>query len=165
LFNNHSVCHIEPIAYWSGINMRYPLVAGICLLICMTAFAAPKVAQTAPSAASQEVSENESVPQQNIPTVSTETINAPVSLPETEQKSEIINVAEETAPRQHRVHKVWLWQESRDCLWNIAKKYYNDPWQWKKIYLANKYQIDDPRQIFPRQILIIPPLEEQEKNK
>jgi len=62
-----------------------------------------------------------------------------------------------------RVHKVWLWQESRDCLWNIAKKYYNDPWQWKKIYLANKKQISDPRKIYPRQILIIPPADEPVK--
>jgi len=64
-----------------------------------------------------------------------------------------------------RIHKVWLWQESRDCLWNIAKKYYNDPWQWKKIYLANKSQIKDPRIIYPKQELIIPPGDEAEKKQ
>jgi len=62
-----------------------------------------------------------------------------------------------------RVHRVWLWQESRDCLWNLAKKYYGDPWQWKKIYLANRNQINNPAIIYPKQVLVIPPLDETEK--
>ncbi len=64
-----------------------------------------------------------------------------------------------------KVHRVWIWQETRDCLWNLAERYYGDPWQWKKIYLANQEQIEDPRVIFPKQELIIPPLEEGEKGK
>ena len=59
-----------------------------------------------------------------------------------------------------RVHRVWLWQESKDCLWNIAQEYYGDPWKWKEIYQANRDQIQDPRVIYPKQQLIIPPLAE-----
>jgi nucleoid-associated protein YgaU len=36
---------------------------------------------------------------------------------------------------------------------------------WKKIYLANKHQIEDPAIIYPKQVLIIPPLDESEKNR
>ena len=61
---------------------------------------------------------------------------------------------------ESKIHKVWIWQESGDCLWNLSKKYYGDPKYWKKIYLANKDKIKDPRVIFPRQQLVIPPLEE-----
>ena len=61
------------------------------------------------------------------------------------------------------IHKVWLWQESKECLWSLAEKYYGDPWLWKEIYLANKDQIDDPGKIYPKQELIIPKLEESEK--
>jgi len=60
-----------------------------------------------------------------------------------------------------RTHRVWLWQESRDCLWNLAKKYYGDPHQWKRIYEANKDRIENPSKIYPKQELIIPPLEGQ----
>lgn len=53
---------------------------------------------------------------------------------------------------------VGTWESSKDCLWNIAakKSIYNDPWKWKKIYMANKDQIKDPDMIFPGQILKIP---------
>jgi len=76
--------------------------------------------------------------------------------------------AQQNAPsaqpsRGVKYHKVWLWQESRECLWNLAKKYYGDPWLWKKIYLANKQQISDPRIIYPKQVLVIPPLDASEK--
>ena len=37
-----------------------------------------------------------------------------------------------------KTHKV----KSGDCLWNIAKKYYGDGSQWKKIYNANKSVIE-----------------------
>ncbi|MHB9156289.1 MAG: LysM peptidoglycan-binding domain-containing protein [Endomicrobiales bacterium] len=65
--------------------------------------------------------------------------------------------------RPERIYKVWLWQETKDCLWNLAERYYGDPWQWKKIYLANKAQIADPRVIYPRQELIIPYPDEPER--
>lgn len=57
------------------------------------------------------------------------------------------------------IHRVWIWQETGDCLWNIAKEYYGDPWKWKLIYLANQDQIADPSKLFPKQELIIPPEE------
>ncbi len=40
-----------------------------------------------------------------------------------------------------------------DCLWNIAKKdyIYNDPFQWPRIYEANKDKIKDPDLIYPKQ--------------
>lgn len=43
-----------------------------------------------------------------------------------------------------------------DCLWNLAKTYYNDPWEWRRIWNANKSQISDPNLIFPGWILTIP---------
>jgi nucleoid-associated protein YgaU len=44
-----------------------------------------------------------------------------------------------------------------DCLWNIAKKdyIYNDPFQWPRIYEANKDKIKDPDLIYPRQVFRI----------
>ncbi|HLD30515.1 MAG TPA: LysM peptidoglycan-binding domain-containing protein, partial [bacterium] len=49
------------------------------------------------------------------------------------------------------------WETSKDCLWNIAKKknIYDDPWKWKKIYMANKEQIKDPDLIYTGQVLKI----------
>lgn len=63
-----------------------------------------------------------------------------------------------SAPEGSVVHEVWIWQESKDCLWNLAKKHYKDPWQWKKIYLENRNSILNPGVIFPKQRIVIPPL-------
>lgn len=60
--------------------------------------------------------------------------------------------------QETRVHTVWIWQENGDCLWRLAKIYYNDPWKWEIIYLANKDTIADPKVIYPKQKIIIPPL-------
>lgn len=44
-----------------------------------------------------------------------------------------------------------------DCLWNLAKKYYGDGAQYKKIYEANKAVIgSNPNLIKPGQKLVIP---------
>lgn len=50
------------------------------------------------------------------------------------------------------------WRSTKDCLWNIAakKNIYNDPWKWKKIYMANKTKIKNPDLIYPQQVLKIP---------
>jgi nucleoid-associated protein YgaU len=77
-----------------------------------------------------------------------------------------IEIAQEPAIKQKKVkatYKVWIWQESGDCLWNIAKKYYGDPWLWKDIYEANRDQIEDPQVIFPKQVLVIPEIEDSEE--
>ena len=44
-----------------------------------------------------------------------------------------------------------------DCLWNISKKdyIYNDPFQWPRIYEANKDKIKDPDLIYPNQVFKI----------
>jgi nucleoid-associated protein YgaU len=60
-------------------------------------------------------------------------------------------------PQDARIHKVWIYQETGDCLWMLAKKYYGDTWKWKMIYLENKDIIDNPNIIFPKQELVIPP--------
>lgn len=43
-----------------------------------------------------------------------------------------------------------------DCLWNIAKRYYNNATLWPRIYDANRSQIRDPHWIYPGQRFIIP---------
>ncbi len=50
-----------------------------------------------------------------------------------------------------------------DCLWNIAgyNFIYDDPWNWRAIYNANKNNMperDNPDLIHPKMILLIPPL-------
>lgn len=58
-----------------------------------------------------------------------------------------------------KYQSVWIWQETNDCLWKMAKDHYGDPFLWPKIYEANRGQIKDPAVIFPKQKIIIPPLE------
>lgn len=62
------------------------------------------------------------------------------------------------------VKKVWIWQESGDCLWRIAEEHYGNPYLWPKIYEANRHLIRNPHVIFPKQLLVIPPLSEPERN-
>jgi hypothetical protein len=59
-----------------------------------------------------------------------------------------------------KVQKVWIWQETQDCLWNIAKENYGNPFLWPRIYEANREQIRNPNVIFPKQQIVIPPLDE-----
>jgi len=42
-----------------------------------------------------------------------------------------------------------------DTLWKIAKKFYNNPQEWKRIYSANP-RIKNPDRIYPGETLIIP---------
>lgn len=60
-------------------------------------------------------------------------------------------------------YTVRLIPERRDCLWRIAGYpfVYNDPFQWTKLYDANKKSLrdpSDPNLIFPGQVLEIPSL-------
>jgi len=62
------------------------------------------------------------------------------------------------APHQPlKTYKVWIWQESGDCLWRIAQKVYGDRSKWTLIYAANRDVIKDPNKIYPKQRLKIPP--------
>jgi P-type Cu2+ transporter len=58
-------------------------------------------------------------------------------------------------------YKVWIYQENGDSLSQIAKKVYGDPQKWRLIYLANKDKIKDPKRIYPKQQLRIPPADWQ----
>jgi len=49
-----------------------------------------------------------------------------------------------------------------DCLWNIAKKYYNNPFLWVKIYQQNIDKIKNPDLIFPGQVFVLPEIEKGE---
>lgn len=82
---------------------------------------------------------------------------APVRL---EPPATVVEEAPTVIPEGSIVHTVWIWQETGDCLWMLAKKYYGDPWKWKKIYIANRSAILDPGVIFPKQQIIIPKLEQ-----
>ena len=86
--------------------------------------------------------------------------NEPAPVPEETQKPmppREIAKEQPYVPSGDMVHTVWIWQESKDCLWKLAKTYYKDPWAWKKIYLENRNTILDPNVIFPKQKIVIPP--------
>jgi hypothetical protein len=56
------------------------------------------------------------------------------------------------------------WIPLRDCLWNIAAKpeIYEDPWQWQRIYTANRGkfpQPGNPNLVLPGTILDIPSID------
>ncbi len=46
-----------------------------------------------------------------------------------------------------------------DTLWDLAGSYLKDPFQWTKIYNANKDKIENPRLIYPNQEFTIPTIE------
>jgi hypothetical protein len=52
---------------------------------------------------------------------------------------EALAVVEERAPLPSQ-YTVRTWADQRDCLWNIAGYpwVYNDPWQWRRLYEANR---------------------------
>ncbi len=129
-----------------------------------------------PSQSQETVSEPVSTPQESMPAETVQESQPPVqeesppaesAPPQQETASSeqaappppVEEIASEPPPGS-QIHNVWIWQETQDCLWMLAKKYYNDPWKWKKIYLANRNTILDPTVIFPKQQIIIPPLDQ-----
>ncbi len=52
---------------------------------------------------------------------------------------------------------------SRDCLWRIAHKVYNNARLWPYIYIANRDQIKDPDLIYPGQKFVIPSIPDSQK--
>ena len=84
---------------------------------------------------------------------------APEPTPEIAHAVERMDLPETPVlPAQYLVKS---WTTTRDCLWNIAGKpeIYGDPWQWRRIYDANRDKMprpDDPDLIHPGMILDIP---------
>lgn len=48
-----------------------------------------------------------------------------------------------------------------DTLWGLAQRYYQDPFQWRRIWEANNSQVTDPNLILPGWVLTIPDKEAQ----
>ncbi len=53
-------------------------------------------------------------------------------------------------------YRVVYRQHYKDCLWYVAKKFYGNPFKWKKIYEFNRDQISNPNLILPGWILKVP---------
>ncbi len=58
-------------------------------------------------------------------------------------------LAQQAPPGSHKVVR-------GDNLWDLAEHFYKDPWQWRRIWQANKDKIKDPNLIFPGQLFEIP---------
>lgn len=60
--------------------------------------------------------------------------------------------------RMERAASTWYSVVRGDCLWRIAgkDKVYKDPFQWTRLYSANRETIKDPDLIFPDQRLTVP---------
>lgn len=43
-----------------------------------------------------------------------------------------------------------------ETLWDLARTYYDNPFQWRRIFEANQDKIDNPHWIYPGQVLTIP---------
>lgn len=43
-----------------------------------------------------------------------------------------------------------------DCLWSIAGRQYNDPYQWPNIFKENRGKISNPDLIYPEQVFVLP---------
>ena len=43
-----------------------------------------------------------------------------------------------------------------DTLWDLAERFYGDPFDWRRIWEANRAEVEDPNLILPGQVLTIP---------
>jgi hypothetical protein len=43
-----------------------------------------------------------------------------------------------------------------DTLWDLAQRYFSDPFQWRTIWNANRGVVEDPNWIYPDEVLTIP---------
>ncbi|MEX1183151.1 MAG: LysM peptidoglycan-binding domain-containing protein [Gemmatimonadota bacterium] len=62
--------------------------------------------------------------------------------------------AQDATTQQQREHVV----RPGDTLWDLARTYLNDPFQWRLIFEANQGVVEDAHWIFPTERLIIPGL-------
>lgn len=42
-----------------------------------------------------------------------------------------------------------------DTLWKISKRYLKQPWQWNRLWGANRSQVRNPNKIYPGQVLVL----------
>ena len=47
---------------------------------------------------------------------------------------------------------------NRDTLWDLAQRYYSNPFEWRTIWNANRDVVEDPNWIYPAEVLVIPGL-------
>jgi hypothetical protein len=66
--------------------------------------------------------------------------------------------AQTAAAPQQREHVV----RRGDTLWDLARTYLNNPFQWRLIFEANRSVVENPHWIYPAERLIIPPLLQQQ---
>ena len=45
-----------------------------------------------------------------------------------------------------------------DTLWDLAQRYYSNPFEWRVIWNANRDVVEDPNWIYPAEVLVIPGL-------
>jgi hypothetical protein len=45
-----------------------------------------------------------------------------------------------------------------DTLWDLAQRYYSNPFQWRVIWDANRDVVEDPNWIYPAEVIVIPGL-------
>lgn len=70
--------------------------------------------------------------------------------------SEVNQQQQQLGEKDYWEYKVVWRQHYKDCLWYVAKKFYKNPFQWKKIYETNKDKIKNPNLIYPGWILKVP---------
>ena len=63
-----------------------------------------------------------------------------------------VNIASESSTQKSNGHVT----TATDTLWKLAQQYYNDGYQWTKIYEANKSKIPNPDVLEKGVTLIIP---------
>jgi tetratricopeptide (TPR) repeat protein len=81
-----------------------------------------------------------------------------------ESKPQVVESKPEPKPSLPARYTVRTWEESRDCLWNIAGRSwaYGDPYRWRTLYNANKTKLRDPNNpdiIEPGMVLDIPSIQ------
>ncbi|NLE30576.1 MAG: LysM peptidoglycan-binding domain-containing protein [Phycisphaerae bacterium] len=73
-------------------------------------------------------------------------------MPEEEAVQPAPEYSAPVAPAGQRIHVV----QPKDTIYSLARKYYGDMHQWRKIWQANQDQVPDPNKIKIGQRLIIP---------